>query len=267
VKNFAARLGSGVPGGAFVDRTITRVYRTFGVSTVKVFEIDGREFRYDTADARRNRVLAEASGDGSLADSLTALLGPGDSYIDAGANGGGYVLFAAGLVGPSGRLLAIEPQTHLADNIRRSLEANRIPGTVHCVALSDREGQADLYVPRGKSGSASLNHSEGEQRRVKMVTLDSLVTEDLPGRTVMKIDVEGNEFALLRGAEATLARVRPTLVMEHNPTLVPAAAAAEMYGWLEERGYAFAETTAPGEKRSAAQLEMQEQRDILVLPS
>src|SRR5262249_36006350 len=90
--------------------------------------------------------------------------------------------------------------------------------------------------------SARTGHSTV---RVRTATLDScLLDVELPGRVVLKVDVEGSELATLRGARGIIDRYRPAIVIEINARSAAAAGTApdQMLGLLQEFGYStFAE--------------------------
>jgi len=135
--------------------------------------------------------------------------------VDVGANYGPYSYFLARRYA---RVLAFEPNLPVA----RPLVAWAHPAvTVHGVALSDTEGHATLHVPtldgREMTGWASLDAGRlgaataTRALDVPVRTLDSYGLDDVG---FMKIDVEGHELAVLRGARATLERCRPHLLLE-----------------------------------------------------
>jgi FkbM family methyltransferase len=153
---------------------------------------------------------------------LRALIRPGDTVIDVGANLGVYTFELSRLVGPRGRVHAIEPDP---PSIAR-LEGlrHRLPNiTVHPVALSDGRGTATLNVPvvRGRRVStlASLTvppwHDglEHVAVTVDLEPLDAVVPAEGRLASFVKIDVEGHELAVLRGAAATL-RALPAMLIE-----------------------------------------------------
>lgn len=149
-----------------------------------------------------------------LADFATA----GDTVIDAGANRGVYAFRLAQLVGASGRVFAAEP---LPKNIRllRSIFANKRNVTLWPVALSDASGTAEFHVPLFEGAEIDALGSLHKPRvasstiTVGLDRLDSLVP---PGADVsfMKCDVEGNELAVIRGAQQLLRRSHPVLLIE-----------------------------------------------------
>jgi FkbM family methyltransferase len=134
---------------------------------------------------------------------LEATLRPGGTFVDVGANVGFHSVVAARLVGPSGRVVALEPEPQSAAILRANLWRHSVPNAlVHAVAASDRPGRVRLAPdPEGRSGSA-LSASGGIE--ADAARLDDL----LDGATVdvLKVDVEGAEPLVLRGAEDTIRR-------------------------------------------------------------
>jgi FkbM family methyltransferase len=139
------------------------------------------------------------------------------TVVDVGANAGIYSAMAV----RSGRwVTAFEPVPQEAARLGRLLGAG---GVVHQVALSDRCGKATLhvpYVPNVSAGdvtsrsSLETNHDTGLPHRdieVNVATLDSFGLSDI---AFLKIDVEGHELPVLRGAAETITRSRPNLLVE-----------------------------------------------------
>jgi FkbM family methyltransferase len=153
---------------------------------------------------------------------MRALVRPGDTVLDVGASFGIYTFELSRLVGPRGRVHAIEPDPPSIARLQ-DMRRGRSNITVHPVALSDRCGTATLHVPvlRGRhvgtlasltvpSWHDGLDHVAVA---VDLRPLDSILSpEDRPASFV-KIDVEGHELAVLRGAAATL-RGLPAMLVE-----------------------------------------------------
>lgn len=153
---------------------------------------------------------------------LAAHLRPGMVFVDAGANIGFFTVFGAGLVGPQGRVLAVEMMPDTAAVLRRHIADNGLTNVeVVEKALSDRAGQEVVaHTPRYHAGQASIVVDEfgGDETieiRVMTSTLDE-VTRDLPQIDFMKVDLEGAETAAFDGARGMLARTR-ALVFESRP--------------------------------------------------
>ncbi len=137
----------------------------------------------------------------------------GGGFIDVGANIGDYSRVAA-LCFP--RVDAFEPIPELAAKLRRELPAHV---TVHQLAAADREGEAVLRIPcpdgAEVTGLASLQHAPGapgmREVAVRTSPLDALA---LGRPDAIKIDVEGFEDAVLRGAEKLINTHRPAMIIE-----------------------------------------------------
>ncbi len=174
----------------------------------------------------------------------------GDTIIDVGANIGVFTVKASKLVGPTGTVISFEP----ASKNFRLLEANIMRNHLSNVkpfeyAVSDSEGEASLYVDRA-SVRASLFSDQGDSEKtprnieaiesVKTVSLDTLV-ESLKSDCidVIKIDVEGAELAVLRGAKRTIAKHLPKIVLEWHPWGGPLA---EIHSFLSTSGYKVIES-------------------------
>jgi FkbM family methyltransferase len=148
----------------------------------------------------------------------------GGRVLEAGANEGQYTGLLADMVGPRGRLLAIEPVPATFSRLTsRVQESARGWVSLERVALAEQEGQSQMMVPGSDSGQASLRaHDAGSWSRperevfdVCVTTVDALMARGALDRLdFCKLDVEGAELPLLRGARATLLRFRPVLLVE-----------------------------------------------------
>jgi len=148
---------------------------------------------------------------------LKHFLRPGMTFVDCGANRGDFAVYAAQRVRPGGRVVAVEPAPDNVEGLRRSLAANELSGAVTVVdqALSDRVGSATLHLCKWSGGhSIHVDHSTGASVTVRTVPLDSIVDH----ADLIKIDVEGGEEALLRGATRLLRSVS-VIVMDVHPHL------------------------------------------------
>jgi FkbM family methyltransferase len=148
---------------------------------------------------------------------LSAFVKPGDVVVDVGANVGTHAVPLAAKVGPTGLLLAFEPQRVIHSLLTSNLVTN---GHLHARALHAAVGAAPghLTVPAvdysatGNFGGVGLGHStQGEP--VDVLPLDEVGLEKL---ALLKIDVEGMEAQVLAGALRTLKQCQPVLYLEHN---------------------------------------------------
>jgi FkbM family methyltransferase len=153
---------------------------------------------------------------------LTKMTRPGMTVIDVGANVGLYTLSLARAVGPHGRVLSLEPFPPIATLLRENVALNRLPWvTVVEKAASDRVGTTNFFVfPEGSDVYNSLgakHRVEGVDATMTMqvltTTLDECAKEaGFTSVNTMKVDVEGSEERVVRGAE-TLIRNSPDITV------------------------------------------------------
>lgn len=145
---------------------------------------------------------------------LPALCAKQGEFLDVGANVGYYTAYAAKF---SGRVIAMEPHPQVAQQLARS-----VPRNVEVIraAASDHHGKAELKIPtRGGADVATRSSIEeganpGFDERIVGVDLIPVDTIDLKNLTAMKIDVEGHELAVLRGAVKTIEKFEPAVIVE-----------------------------------------------------
>ncbi len=175
-----------------------------------------------------------------------ALARPGQQILDIGANWGLFTGRLGRLAGPTGHVEAFEPLPAHAATLR-ALAAQLPAVDVHMTALSDHEGEAELVVPvQDGEPLTALAHLDapappaaGERRvPVPLRTLDAVLGEDHAPVDLVKCDVEGHELEVLRGAERTLRRGRPALVLEIEERHRPGGGVAEVVDHLAGLGYA-----------------------------
>lgn len=152
-----------------------------------------------------------------------AILRPGDVAIDVGAHLGDHTIPMARAVAPGGRVHAFEPldacRARLEERIKT--EFGDLAGviTVRGEALSDYEGDASYVVAVDALAYSGLRKrmydipTKTESVQVSVRTLDSLFA-DLQALRYVKIDAEGGEYHILRGALGTLSRLRPVVGFE-----------------------------------------------------
>ena len=145
---------------------------------------------------------------------------PGWTVVDVGANIGAFSVWAAGMMGASGRLLAIEPNPVSFRELRRSLDELAVDATAFAVACGDVEGEVTLHFQPGYTVSSSLTSFDAatESATVPMRRLDALLGETgISHVDLLKIDVEGAEELVLRGAGEALSRIsRVVLETTHD---------------------------------------------------
>ena len=149
---------------------------------------------------------------------------PGMVALDVGANVGAYAVLLGQWVGASGQVYAFEPSQRAFDGLVRHVALNAQAGIVRPVpaAVSDRDGTAALIVA-GTAGESRLAGTAESATviRVPTVTIDSFCAREGVQPSFIKIDVEGAELAVLRGARETIRRGgdRLALFVELHPSI------------------------------------------------
>ena len=158
---------------------------------------------------------------------LVSLLIDDSLVLDAGGHAGQFAkLFAR--MAPKGRVYTVEPGSYALSIMRPAIRFNRLCNiTILPVGLSDSPGTVTLHVPVKKSGSIGygLSHIADitEQRAhrpsisdtISLTTIDRFAeSEALRRLDFIKADIEGWEFRMIVGAEQTLSRFRPILMVE-----------------------------------------------------
>lgn len=175
---------------------------------------------------------------------LKSELSPGACYYDVGAHTGFFSLIAARLVGPSGIVVAFEPDPQNASVLKANIAKNQLTQiTALEVAVWSSPGQvtfeqASIASNRTQGRVSSAEGSGFVRISVPAIRLDDLVFgEGYPAPRLIKMDVEGAEWEALQGARRLLTEKQPRLLCEvHDP-----AQMGQIRAYLEGFGYAAEE--------------------------
>lgn len=177
---------------------------------------------------------------------LTAALKPGMTYLDIGGNIGYLATLAAKLVGPTGLVVAVEPEPYNFGLLARNLAANpHARAEPVNIAAGDKPGTARLFKAACNLGDHRL-YADGEAANreaveVPVVRLDALFAEKgWPPPDVVKVDVQGYEPFAVAGLDGLAAAGRPmTVLTEYWPIGMRAAGGdpAAYRAWFRDRGF------------------------------
>ncbi len=185
---------------------------------------------------------------------LRTLLRPGMTVFEVGTNVGFFTLIMAAAVGPGGKIFSFEADAELAQLARDNIEINGLHRTARVVerAAGEHAGTVTFYKTDRHLGGGSIvegleqiPHNPSDHRRaveVAMTTLDVFCKEVSAQPDVLKIDAEGAESAILRGASELLDSKRPlAIVMEFFPRFVRAAGDEPdaLLARMEQRGFSL----------------------------
>jgi FkbM family methyltransferase len=154
--------------------------------------------------------------------------------VDVGANIGNHAVFFAQMCRES-HVIPIEPMPSAVNALRRNLALNalRIDERGLGIAASTQAGELALEIGPDQDlvhGRVTPEPSSSGGRRVRSIALDQLIPERVD---LFKVDVEGHEAAVFRGAVRILSEDKPTVMMEMHPS----AAADDAYEFLSSYGY------------------------------
>lgn len=174
---------------------------------------------------RRQIVSHRFDLEGDEEEVLRRLLSAGDWVLDVGANVGHYAVACSRIVGPTGRVIALEPIPEtfaLLSHNCLALEAHNV--TLLNLAASDRSAVRGMTVPLFASGlprpteAHITDATSADDLHVLTMALDDF---EWPTRiALVKIDTEGHELSVLRGLARLISRDRPHLIVEKSSDAV-----------------------------------------------
>jgi FkbM family methyltransferase len=197
--------------------------------------LKGRKMFIDASEIAPWKNMINGEYDQFFVEFLKKLDLKGKTIYDIGAHFGYTSMFFAELVGPSGKVIAFEPNIYNKKRFEQNLSENKdFTGIIEIrdCAISDKTGEEDFLfndnVDNGTSSGSFLDSSDtfyekdtyekhrGFKRvKIKTIPIDSLESIGITKSPfIMKIDIEGAEYLALKGAKQTLAKYRPILLIE-----------------------------------------------------
>ncbi|MFJ9893601.1 FkbM family methyltransferase [Streptomyces sp. NPDC091280] len=216
-----------LPGGPGTPQLATRLsdYLKHHPLTTTARTVDGAVFPVVTSDVIQRYQWLFGVWEPHLTAWMRSRLAPGDLLVDAGAHTGYYTVLASRLVGPAGRVVAIEPSPVFHQALTANIAANGCGGNVRTVnaAVSETPGRLTFYLER----DTNLGGTTAVRPRTVEATFEAdaaplptlLTAEELAAARLIKIDVEGGEAAAVRGLVPVLDSLRDDaeLVVEVTP--------------------------------------------------
>jgi FkbM family methyltransferase len=207
-------------------------------------DVNGRKtiFRFDARNAQFQALYLPTFSHGyepEVMALLDLLLMDDGVFYDIGSNWGYFSVYAASRPGFRGRVHAFEPFASTYNDLRSIVRQAALEAHISCeaCALSDYDGAGRMKLPDfTHSGLASLESQTSESGGVKVARLDSL---KLTPPTVMKIDAEGSEAAVLAGASGVINKHRPYVIFESWRNIAEPDRALQPWVMLRQWGYVF----------------------------
>lgn len=235
----------------FCERPLVAMRRTVGLGPEVEVRRSGLRWRLDLREGIDFSIYVLGAFERRLANAYAGLVRPGAVVLDIGANVGAHTLPLARLVGPEGRVLAFEPTdwafAKLSANIALNPDlAPRI--ACHQTFLVDADGAApppavfSSWPLEAADVHATLRGRAMATGAAAAATLDSvLLREGVRRVDFVKMDVDGHEAVVLRGARRLLGELRPTILLEIAPYLLRERGedARAVLAPMQEAGYEF----------------------------
>jgi len=165
--------------------------------------------------------------DPHLVELIACLVRPGDVCLDVGAQKGFMTLHMARAAGPGGRVIAFEPDPRAMDALRSNVQRNSLEQvSLYPCALGDREADCEFALSRQIGWSSRFPNELARQTLVSTISVRTRCVDDViremgiePAThrlSLIKVDAEGSEPLVLKGAKETLRRFRPAMHIEIN---------------------------------------------------
>lgn len=167
-------------------------------------------------------ILSNGTYEDEIGKLIHISLRNGDAALDIGGNIGLQSIRMSQCVGLAGQVYAFEPLNYLQEKFKKNIALNRADNvTLFPFALSDMEGSSEFNInpENWNQGTFSLLHNEasGKKQVVNIKVADQLPElTALPALSLVKIDVEGFEYQVLRGMKNLLQQHKPRIIFEYD---------------------------------------------------
>lgn len=146
---------------------------------------------------------------------------PGSVVLDIGANIGYYTILAAKNVGKKGKVYAIEPAKYSYSLLKKNIKLNNLKNVkLYNIAFGDYNGKLKIYIEEASNYNSPI--PVGKKNEIEVVPcykIDTFFKKMKRKPDIIKIDVEGYEYNILKGAEKTLNHVEKIFVELHFPLI------------------------------------------------
>ena len=227
-------------GKNFIARLLTKIFGSFIVKTqeknlIQVFLDSQMDCSYFNSDFKRNNLIL-----GEI-NKLTE----GEYFLDIGSNIGYYSLIASKKIGDSGRVYAFEPSNREYKRLLKNIELNKCRNIIPAnIALSDSNNEIEFSVAQGHTGLNSIiigdKSVDKMPQMIKTMRLDTYFDSENREFRLVKIDVEGSEFMVLKGMEKILKNGNISrIIIEITPRFLKCFGynKNDIYDYLRGYGY------------------------------
>lgn len=224
----AIRLGNAIPGGIIARvagndgaKRLLRPVVTWIVPNEQLWVVvrsgaaTGLEM---LVDPKREKFYWTGAYEPTMQEAIRTTLCPGDAFWDIGAHAGFFTLIAARIVGTTGVVHAFEPSDLNRDRLVTNIVRNGFTNvTIHPEAVSDKTGSVE-FITHSSSSMGRIGMASTEALAVPTTTIDRILEAAELTPRLIKVDAEGAELDILRGAHALLGnQMTAWLVEVHEP--------------------------------------------------
>lgn len=222
------------PGRWRISAALESFARDAWVSDSRLVRRNGILYELDLRNLVERAICYDGCYEPYEMRAILKLLQPGSVCFDIGANIGYYTLNFAKL---GATVYAFEPAPINLERLRRNVQLNKANVTIIPCAVGDQNGEIGMSAPSlGNHGTIWVT----DQGKIPIVTLDSFVkAQSIQHLDLIKVDIEGCEARLIRGAIETIKRFHPTILMELNPEALAkfSSSASDLVASLTGLGY------------------------------
>ena len=216
-------------------------------------EILGSKMYLDATDEGICRdLITDGIREASCVETMYKELKEGDIVVDIGANIGYYTLLEAKVVGDRDKVYAIEPAPENVELLKRNIELNKYLNVEVCqLAVGDKNGLAPMYLSRKRNLGTLREVSGTEKERfvkkkvdVEVMTLDDF-SKSRPYPQIIRMDVEGYEYQIIRGMKRILKKELPLILfIEFHFHLLKREESIEILQALKNAGFEIVDVTS-----------------------
>lgn len=198
----------------------------------------GNIIEIDTNETIGHSIYSTRIYDLALSETLWRLIEPGNFVLDVGANIGFITSLCSYKSGPQGKVWAFEPNPIIITRLTKNIGQNHYPNaTLYPFALSDSNKEGYLELPETFSYNQGVAYVKNGTHSTNAIKIDLRRLDDMIGAgeiiNVLKIDVEGHELTVLKGAEKLIANKQITNIVYEDHEPYP----SEIAGFLKSKGY------------------------------
>ncbi|MFL5744431.1 MAG: FkbM family methyltransferase [Niastella sp.] len=198
----------------------------------------GHSIEIDTQETIGNSIYNTRIYDLALSETLWRLIEPGNFVLDVGANIGFITSLCSYRSGSQGKVWAFEPNPIILTRLNRNIRNNHYPNTtLYPFALSDSNKEGYLELPESFTYNQGVAYVKNGTHSTNAIKIDLRKLDDMvePGATinVLKIDVEGHELTVLKGAEQIIENKKITNIVYEDHEPYP----SEIAAFLTRKGY------------------------------